>query len=343
MTVYVYARSSSTDGRFLALYSGTDNNNSFDEDTKQGIGSNGGAVLGVAKFEITKGETKYIGSTGSGINIYAIGVVTGGETDEKVSPLVSVTPATYTESGIKAHTVTDFGRYQCGDSYVPYSGVTAPVLGHDYANTTGTVSTMPTADAKGSYTATCKRDSHAETFELPALNSPKYARTASGEQTSYTYKDAETGCTVTFTAGTVEADQNAAESWSLDFTKAPDNPAVGGTSATNLSNGEVICDVLTFGKGTSSSNSKYHNSGYLSLQAGSSLTFEAKAVGALTITYTSGSSGRGFTVTKGDVTVGSGSATTEKAQVVELSDAGNYKISITGGENKFGTISLTYK
>ena len=205
MTVYVYARSSSTDGHFLALYSGTDNNG-FDEDTKQGIGSNEGAVLEVAKFEIKKDETKYIGSTGSGINIYAIGVVTGGKPDEKTAQTVSATPATCTESGIKAHTITNLGRYQCGGSYVPYSSVTEAALGHDYANTTGTVSTMPTADAKGSYTATCKRDSQAETFELPALNSPKYERTASDNQTSYTYKDAETGCTVSFTAGTVEAD-----------------------------------------------------------------------------------------------------------------------------------------
>ena len=348
MTVYVYARSSGgTDERFLALYSATSSNNSFDENTKQGIGSSEGAVLGVAKFKITKGETKYIGSTGSGINIYAIGVITGGEPDEMTTQTVSVTPATCTESGIKAHTVTNFGRYLCGGSYVPYSGVIAPALGHDYANTTGTVSTMPTADAKGSYTATCKRDSHTGTFELPALNSSKYKRTASGTQTSYTYKDAETECTVTFTADTVEEDQNAAESWSLDFTNASKQPTAVDSEGSAVTGdikqtGIVIGGLLTV---TAVDNKISINSkGYISINPTTSITisFEAKAAGTLTLKYngTANNAARVFSVKKGGSEVGTGNY--NGTQTVAITEAGTYEIVFTGGEHKIDTISLTY-
>ena len=341
MTVYVYARSGGGEERSLALYSATSKSDGFDEDTKQGIGSNEGDILGVAKFEITKGETKYIGSTGSGINIYAIGVVTGGEPDEKTAQTVSATPATCTESGIKAHTVTNFGRYLCGGSYVPYSGITAPALGHDYADTTGTVSTMPTADAKGSYTATCKRDSHVETFELPALNSPKYARTASGEQTSYTYKDAETGCTVTFTAGTVEADQNAAEPWSLDFTTTGKNYS---SSTTTLNANDVIEEVLTVkavGSGV-----KCHSDGYLSAKADSELTFEAKAAAVFVIQQNGNQSGRTFKIKNSSGSEidygGNNCQMSATAQSFELTQ-GVYTIIFAGGEHKVTKMSLTYK
>ena len=131
------------------------------------------------------------------------------------------------------------------------------------------------------------------------------------------------------------------ESWSLDFTTTPGNPAVG-TSSRNLSDNDSIGGVLTFKKGSTTSNSKYHSDGYLSLQVNTELTFEAEAAGTLAITYTSGSDERGFTVKKDDTEIGSGIAKTGSAQTVTLPEAGTYRIVITGGENKIGTISLTY-
>ena len=342
MTVYVYARSGSSEERSLALYSATSSNNGFDEDTKQGIGSNEGDILGVAKFEITKGETKYIGSTGSGINIYAIGVVTGGKPDEETAQTVSATSATCTESGIKAHTVTNFGRYLCGGSYVPYSGVIAPALGHDYTGVTPVKVTDPTADMTGKYTATCARAcGHVQEIVLPKLTDNSYDReNGSNNKTSYTYYDETTKLTIIFEADTVESDPVEYQDWELDFTNEPLKPS---SSNASLNDNDVIGGVLTV---VTSSGSNRNSGGYLKANTDSVFSFKVEAAATLSITFSNSNKDRSLTVKVGETAVADSDGNKPlpldaKEHTVKLTK-GTCTLTANVGEARISKMSLMY-
>ncbi|MBD5583811.1 MAG: hypothetical protein HDQ88_01900 [Clostridia bacterium] len=138
-TLYVYAYSGGSTDRSLALYetSTPDSGSKFIEGTSQSIGNGSGTALGVAKFSIGAGETRYIGSTGSGINIYAIGVITGGTVTETVKSAVEATPATCTETGIKAHWISNYGVYYTNEGLTTVTsipGLVTEEIPHTYVD-----------------------------------------------------------------------------------------------------------------------------------------------------------------------------------------------------------------
>ncbi len=138
-TLYVYAYSGGNTDRSLALYetSTPTSGTKFIEGTSQSIGNGTGTALGVAKFTIGAGETRYIGSTGSGINIYAIGVVTGGTVTETVKDSVPAKASTCTETGIKAHWISNYGVYYTNQGLTAVSSIPGLVTDeapHTYAN-----------------------------------------------------------------------------------------------------------------------------------------------------------------------------------------------------------------
>lgn len=205
-TVYVYAYSGGSDARSFALYE-SDNpssNTGYLEGTAQGIGNGSGAALGVAKFEIDANLTRYIGSTGSSISIYAIGVVTGGNVAETVVSSGEAKEATCEEEGAIAYKLTNFGRY-CTDAELktavaPHAIVTAKKA-HTYTyNQSALDADLPTDTTEKTIAVTCSVCNDTQNVTLPNLKNSVYVRTENTDGT-VTYKyTADCGAVITFKA-----------------------------------------------------------------------------------------------------------------------------------------------
>lgn len=112
-TVYVYASHSGSGERILGMYdtaAPTDTKKVVEGTTAQAIGNGSGTILGVAKFVVNAG-TYYVGSLGSSMNIFAVGLVTGGDVKETSKSHVEGSVADCKDTGIKEHWITDFGMY----------------------------------------------------------------------------------------------------------------------------------------------------------------------------------------------------------------------------------------
>ena len=223
--VYVYAYSGSADSeRFLALYNVAEpeSNDDFVVGTKQSIGNGTGSVLGVAKFEIKSGETKYIGSTASSVNIFAVGIVTGGD-DEATASTVDAQLATCAAAGIVAHTITNYGRYLSEGTAIGPHATVDPQKDHDYEYSQEWLnSNLPTKDAGVDLTVTCKNDAclhSTATVKLPELSSEDYVKTdATDGKKNYTYTDKDTKVVVTFVADDVQTVVKATQGYTITTT-----------------------------------------------------------------------------------------------------------------------------
>lgn len=342
LIIYVYAYNSGSGERYLALYDDTENNSSFIEGTNQGVADSSCATLSAVRFEVKAGETKYIGSTGSTVLIYAIGVVTGGNVVEnKTASSVNAQDAKCEEAGNKAYTVSDYGRFYLvdGDKAVSYLDIKTSPLGHDYTDVVAEKVEDPTESATGKYTATCTRDpEHVYDIILPVLSDRSYERTSTGASGEgkyvYTYVDEITNVTITFEADAVEAEEANLENWTLDFTTAPLKPE----SNSSLTVGQVIGNVVTV---TATGNGNLNKDGYLKVGDGGILTFKVEAAATLTIVFNNSNSSRTVAVAINGANVGDALKVNGASQSVTLS-AGTCTLTFAGGDIQIKSLSLTY-
>lgn len=340
LVIYVYAYNTGSDERYLALYDNADNNSSFVAETNQSVGNNTCSALSAVKFEVKSGETKYIGSTGSSVLFYAIGVVTGGNVTETTASSVEATAATCEEAGNQAYTVSNYGRYYLSGSNtaVSYLGVVTNPLGHDYTGVSAVKVKDPTETEIGEYTATCTRNSgHVHTIELPVLKDRSYDRTATGAGEGnymYTYLDETTGCTIKFEAVKVEAEAGNYQSWELDFTSSPLKPS----SNTSLTAGQIIENVLTV---TATGGGNLNSAGYLKVGNGGVLTFKVEETATFTIKFNNSNSSRNMSISIGGTPVGDAITVDGKEHTVTLSK-GTCTLTFAGGDIQISKMSLTY-
>lgn len=197
-TVLIYASgSNATTAGSLQLYQG---------ETAQGseapIGQGGvQADVGVASFAVnanTEYTVKRVKGSGT-INVIFIAIHYHTITENK-GDLVAAVPAQCGVAGMKAHYLSDYGKYYAEDGTTlkqRYELVEA-ALTHDYSLVPDSVSAA-TETAVGSAQIKCSHEAAPVSIELPVLGSPDYTtRPAAGEMGTYTY--VYQGVTITFEA-----------------------------------------------------------------------------------------------------------------------------------------------
>ncbi len=237
-TVLVYASGSNgTTVGSLQLYNGEEVSGD-----PVSIGLGGVAQdVGVAAFDVnanTEYTIKRVKNSGT-INVLFIAVHYK-TINENKGELIEAVPATCGVAGMKAHYLSDYGRYYAEDGTtlkVRYELVES-ALEHNYSLVADSV-VAATETTVGSAQIKCANETEAINIELPVLSSPDYTtRPAAGESGTYTY--VYQGVTITFTAdGVGEAELTYTTVYTNDFTSG----TVGESADVAAENGAKIYAV----------------------------------------------------------------------------------------------------